>query len=175
MRLAEEESLMNQKVSNLVSRLDHLSRRASLGELGQLLASENITLHDISDYYIFNDIHYQRNKVSGSEWYDLYVMCWKPGQNSAIHDHLGSSCAFKILQGMATEYLYECVDCEHNYVQQAGIQTYSPGLVCEAQDGDIHKIVNGSTIEPLVTMHLYSPPLTMNVYEPAPQKVVVNS
>ena len=39
-------------------------------------------------------------------WYQAWVMCWRNGQRSPIHDHKGSSCAVRVLRGTLTETLF---------------------------------------------------------------------
>lgn len=156
---------MNANIKNLLDYLDSLNARADLSVLQRLLSENKFSLEDLVDHCKFDDNHYARNKVSCSPWYDLYVMCWKPGQSSAIHDHLDSSCSFKILKGEATEIEYTLSDLAHHKVSRGTSRNYSIGQVCSAQDQEIHKISNLSNSEDLVTMHIYSPPLKMSVYD----------
>ena len=98
----------------------------------------------------------------------MLLLCWKPGQESAIHDHEGSSCAFRIVQGVSTEEVYRKTGKsrgETPLVESIGKTHYQPGEVCLAQDQAIHKILNESPKSDLVTLHIYSPPLHMNYYE----------
>lgn len=156
---------MNQKLAPIVDYLSSISERADLEVLGKLLRGSQLEPSDVTNYCHFHDLHYARNKVAGNDWFDLYIMCWKPGQASTIHDHAGSSCALRIIQGTASEQGYDRLGPESKYVRPTGITSYQNGEVCLAQDGQIHKIYNASATENLVTMHIYSPPLKMNVYE----------
>lgn len=153
------------KISPVFEFLHSLNKRSNLFELKDLLTKANVTPDDLSEFCKFNDSHYARNKIAGSEWFDLYLMCWKPGQCSAIHDHTDSSCAFKILAGIATEIGCELVNREKNYVRKKNVAEYHEGSCCVAQDGEIHQICNLSSDTNLITLHVYSPPLKMSVYE----------
>jgi len=156
------------KLKPLAAYLDSLTARMDLEVIERLLAESAVTVTDVKDACNFCDTNYQRNKIGTSGWYDLLVICWRPGQATAIHDHMGSSCGFKILAGSSTEVAYECAskkpgpnDCVHPVRQRI----YKTGELCLAQDNDIHRISNDSPIEDLVTLHIYSPPLKMHCYE----------
>lgn len=164
---------MIQQLSQVLDFLNSLTGRSDLTELKGLLLQSKVSPADLENYCKFNDSHYARNKIAGTEWFDLYLMCWKPGQRSAIHDHTNSSCAFKILEGAATEVLCDLVNTEKNYVRVKGENKYSAGSCCVAQDGEIHQICNNSPDTNLITLHAYSPPLKMSVYEidPGPSEI----
>ena len=153
------------------SYLETLTARADLPILEELLASLRFVPEEFKDVALFHDKHYQRNHISGSDWYDLFLMCWKPGQSSAIHDHAGSSCALKIVSGTATETGYALSKPDSPLVIEGAKRRYFSGSLCLAQDGEIHRISNDSPNENLMTIHIYSPPLRMNVYEIDPISV----
>lgn len=153
------------KLSPILNYLDSLKGRASLSRLESILIESGITADDVASACIFNDSHYARNKISGNDWYDLFVMCWKPGQSSAIHDHRDSSCALKILEGTATEIACELTSPTKNLVRKTRVSKYIQGQCCAAQDNQIHQIANLSASQNLITMHIYSPPLKMSVYD----------
>lgn len=156
---------LTSKIDPVLVYLESLKERADLVVLNKLLEASGATADDVKEHCIFHDNHYSRNKVAGSDWFDFYVMCWKPNQASTIHDHQNSSCAFRILEGTATEVVYDLKD---GYVYPIRSRTYSFGEICAAQDGEIHKITNESSNDNLITLHIYSPPLQMSCYEVAP-------
>jgi predicted metal-dependent enzyme (double-stranded beta helix superfamily) len=79
-----------------------------------------------------------------------------PGQRSPIHNHRGSVCGVLVLAGTATEITFA----------DTAIGVFSPISSAEAElhsvtvseDQEMHMIANLGTV-PLVTLHLYSPPL----------------
>jgi cysteine dioxygenase len=141
--------------------LDSLSGVVELEILGTLLRDLKITPLDIPEFCIFDRMTYRRNLVSRSDWYELLAICWRTGHSSPIHDHHGSSCAFKILSGVATERNFEASGpgraCETSRIQ------YSTGDVCLSSSSHIHQVKNNGTLD-LVTLHIYSPPLKMGLY-----------
>lgn len=156
---------MHNKIEPLLQYLNSLDKRADLSVLQKIVSESGLLASDVSEHCIFNENHYARNKVSSSPWYDLFIMCWKPGQCSAIHDHTDSSCSFRILKGTATEVVYALTDPEKKRAISTDKRTYQLGQVCSAQDQEIHKISNESSSDELITMHIYSPPLKMSVYD----------
>ena len=53
---------------------------------------------------------------------------------------------------------------KENFVTPVDAVQYQEGEVCLAEDAAIHRISNESLSDDLVTLHVYSPPLHMNLY-----------
>ena len=142
----------------VVRYLDGLTERAPLPELDALLKDCPVTLADVQDCAQFDPKHYRRNLVASGEWYDLLLICWRSGQRSPIHDHAGSSCAFKVLTGVCSETAYGFASCGQVYPLETVNQP--EGAIVATQDADTHQVSN---LQPagrdLVTLHIYSPPL----------------
>ncbi len=158
-------------LTSVLNYLNSLTDRADLPRVERILFESGVSVADVASLCIFNDSHYARNKVAEGTWYDLYVMCWKPGQTSKIHDHKDSSCVFKILEGTATEIGCELTSAEKRHVRKTRVTEFTLGECCAAQDAQIHQIANVSPTENLITMHIYSPPLKMSVYEWDPREI----
>jgi cysteine dioxygenase len=142
----------------LVGYLDRLPGRAALAELEARLRDSRLTLAEVSGCVRFENDHYRRNLVASGLWYDLLVICWRSGQRSPIHDHAGSSCAFKVLTGICSETAYDFSPCGQVYPLQTVHQP--EGAIVATEDDDTHQVSN---LQPagrdLVTLHIYSPPL----------------
>ncbi|TVQ61919.1 MAG: hypothetical protein EA379_05765 [Phycisphaerales bacterium] len=148
--------------------LARLDEQADLARLEAILTDarvrDDLLLRDLGCYCQFCDKAYARNLVCESRWHQLYVMCWRPGQASSVHDHRGSACAFRVLTGECTEVRFEREDA--GVVRPVSSVVYETGFVCATEDDDIHMIANRSASENLVTLHCYSPALTTwNEYE----------
>lgn len=159
------------KLCEVIDYLDSLTGKMDLSTLGSLLEKSNTEICDVISVCRFDPQHYQRNKIATGEWYDMLVICWRPGQESTIHDHRDSSCGFKILEGTATEVRYKKLANPNpeilnapELVSATESVTYTQGQLCMAEDRDIHKISNLSSDQDLVTLHIYSPPLKMVCY-----------
>ena len=104
--------------------------------------------------------------------YQALILCWRKGQRSPIHDHTGSSCGVRVLEGTATETSF--AQTPDGYVYATGSRELPPGAVCGSQDADIHQVSN---LQPgdadLITLHVYSPPLLhMGMYSLTDTEVV---
>src|SRR5262249_49576071 len=86
------------------------------------------------------------------------ILCWKNGQRSPIHDHVGSSCGVRVLRGTMTETRFEFAPNGH--VKAVSSRDFEPNSVCGSQDYDMHQVSNLQAGDAdLVTLHVYSPPL----------------
>lgn len=149
---------MSAKLDALFDYLDGLDSRAPLDQLVAAQARYDVTGDDVAEFIHFADPSYTRNLLRAGTWYHVWVLCWKNGQRSPIHDHVGSSCAVKVLRGTLTQTIFEFA--ANGHVKAVGSQDYPPGSVVGSQDHDLHQVSNlqaGSA--DLITLHIYSPPL----------------
>ena len=86
----------------LLDDLDQLGEPADLAALRRLMEALRITRADLKDVCIFQDERYRRNMIRRTDFYELVCLCWRSGQRTPIHDHLGSACAFRVVEGNAT-------------------------------------------------------------------------
>jgi cysteine dioxygenase len=142
----------------LIEALDGFSERIPLADLTQLLHELVIDLSDIHAALGFGRETYQRNLLHAGPAYHALVLCWRAGQRSPIHDHRGSSCGMRVIQGVATETTF--AQTREGLVYATGSRALAAGSICGSQDADIHQMSN---LQPpgrdLVTLHVYSPPL----------------
>lgn len=150
----------------LVAYLDSLNGRADLRELSRLLSSLEVTRAELDSWCQFGTRGYRRNTIRRSRWFELLALCWRSGDCTPIHDHTGSSCAFRIVEGRGSEVRYRVTPS--GLVCPLGVTEMSCGYICAAEDADIHQVANMQPPgQDLVTMHIYSPPIeTMQTYSP---------
>jgi cysteine dioxygenase len=115
----------------------------------------------------FADDHYARNLVCRTQTFELLVLCWRPGQESTIHDHAGSLNAIGVHRGELTSRVFKsgagAPVGSGPVVMTTEERIGSGGLAGVDRDG-IHQLANTSA-EDLVTVHVYAPPLTeLTVY-----------
>lgn len=146
------------KLRPLIEYLNSLTGRADLAVLEKLLGDLDITEVDLQPVCKFKSERYQRNTVSQTEWYELVALCWQAGQRTPIHDHRASSCAFKVIKGTASETRFNRTPS--GLIRPVQTKDLEPGYVCAAEDADIHQVANAQgDSAPLITLHIYSPPL----------------
>jgi len=154
-----------------LSLLDRFTSRIELPELVRWLAQTRLSFDDVKPFLRFHPDRYVRNLMHAGPAHQALVLCWRSGQRSPIHDHQGSSCAVKVLRGVATETQFE--KTEAGLVYAVGSHQLAEGASCASQDDDIHQMSNLQPPgEDLVTLHIYSPRLlSMNMYSILDAKV----
>lgn len=90
--------------------------------------------------------------------FEVVVLHWPPGVESAIHHHAGFWGYVLCLEGEVenVEYTY---DADRKELREGLALRVSAGGVLPEPDGTIHKIVNPSSDKPLITVHFYAPAL----------------
>jgi cysteine dioxygenase len=152
------------ELAQLLDRLDSFDERVPLDELTRWLDELEIELQQVLTCVRFGEATYQRNPLRLGTAYHALILCWRNGQRSPIHDHRGSSCAVRVLSGIATETQFE--RSPNGLIYPTFSRELPEGSVCGSQDADIHQMSNLQPGDaPLVTLHIYSPPLlVMNKY-----------
>src|SRR5437868_1674118 len=151
---------MARNLEELFAYLDGLEGRAPLEELTAALRGLEIEWEDLAAHARFSPRTYSRNLVRGGQWYNVLVLCWRNGQRSPIHDHRGSSCGVRVLEGTMTETLFEFAPNGH--VKATFSRDLLPGSVVGSEDTDLHQVSNlQAGAADLVTLHVYSPPLVL--------------
>lgn len=148
--------IQSQKLQHLVNELIGLRTSPLLIELAAMMKSADLTIADVAPYVMEDPRHYNRSLIALSEYFELLVMTWLPGQSSIPHDHAGSICIMQVLQGEATEGAYSVA--EDGYVDFEYETRVPAGELTAGQDAGVHSVRNASD-EILVSVHLYTPPL----------------
>src|SRR6187200_952518 len=120
--------------------LDQYAGRIPLAVLGDWLARTELGLEDVRPFLRFSPEHYVRNLMYAGPAYQALVLCWRSGQRSPVHDHSGSSCGVKVIQGVATETAF--ISGPNGMVYALGSRHLPAGSTCAAQDADMHQMSN---------------------------------
>jgi DMSO/TMAO reductase YedYZ molybdopterin-dependent catalytic subunit len=153
-----ERRLMVDKLDVLIQYLERLQGAACLTDLAALLERLELDANDVASFLRFAEPAYQRILIRAGRWYHLWALCWKNGQRSPIHDHVGSGCAVRVLRGTAT--VTDFAFAANGHVKAVGSRDFPAGSVFANHDDEMHQVSNlqaGSA--DLVTLHIYSPPL----------------
>ncbi|MCE0521453.1 MAG: FAD/NAD(P)-binding protein [Methylacidiphilales bacterium] len=145
-------------LSWLVGELD--SRDEVLDEVTalRLLREADMSPAEVAPYVEQREEAYSRRCVVRRETYELLVLTWAPSQGSVAHDHSGSLCGLKVVQGRLSEQLFEQGpdgQVRKTTATRLGAEQIlvDPGVVVHALGND------SDSGELLVTVHIYSPPL----------------
>lgn len=125
---------------------------------------------ELAKYQSFSRGGYRRNLIHTGPGYQAWLLCWKRGQFSPIHDHSGSACGVRIIQGVAAETVFR--RRRDGRLVRGKTFTHSVGTVIASVDQDVHTMgCMADAAEDLVSLHIYSPALTgMKFY---PEELVV--
>src|SRR5215212_7697029 len=91
----------------LLKRLGEMSEPPSLEELHACLDNLIVTEEDLRPHRSFKAGTYARHRVFRSEFIELLILCWQPGQRTPIHDHNGSYGAVCVCEGVLWETLFD--------------------------------------------------------------------
>ncbi|MCL9773770.1 cysteine dioxygenase [Vibrio methylphosphonaticus] len=151
--------------SEFISQVQDARRPLSLAVIRFLLDNVTLSKDEVKSLASFEQDHYSRKRLFRNEHCEILILSWLSGQRSKIHDHRGTACGVKILLGDATETEFQIAANGHIYATQSAL--YRENTVTVSRDQDIHQISNlQSDSQPLVTLHIYSPPLkTFYLYE----------
>ncbi|KAI8853304.1 RmlC-like cupin domain-containing protein, partial [Chytridium lagenaria] len=85
----------------------HEMDKVNVDRVKHLMASYVSNKQDWEKFAHFDPRKYTRNLVDdGNGKFNLMVLCWPENQSSAIHDHAGSHCLMKVLDGEILETQY---------------------------------------------------------------------
>ncbi|XP_012350360.1 cysteine dioxygenase type 1 [Apis florea] len=142
---------------------DHVN----IDEVQNLMASYRSNPLEWKKYAKFDRYRYTRNLVDeGNGRFNLMVLCWGEGHGSAIHDHANAHCIMKILQGELCETRYAWPKSNNEMEESEELQelernTLGLNEICYINDSlGLHRVENPSTVNPAVSLHLYSPPFS---------------
>lgn len=123
-----------------------------------------ITADETDCYGRFNNDHYARNLVYSDEKVAIFLMCWKSGQRSLIHDHGESLGGVKILRGILTETLFE--RAPNGMIKAVSSSDYQSFDIQIEEPTTIHQVSNLQPgLSHAISLHIYVPPLReMNIY-----------
>lgn len=114
---------------------------------------------ELSKYQTFHRGKYRRNLIHTGPGYQAWLLCWKRGQFSPIHDHTGSACGVRVIQGVATETPYR--KRRDGRLVRGRAKTHPTGTVIASIDADIHAMgCLPDAADDLISLHIYSPALT---------------
>lgn len=149
----------------LTRALEAFERAPTQRELDALLRRLKVEPEELSPHLGFKPHTYTRHRVFRNQLCEMLVLCWMPGQRTAIHDHNGSYGAIRICEGSMTEEIF-ALD-EAGKVAATETHRRAAGEVTGTDVPDIHRIGSDEDgAERMITIHVYAPPLrVINTYQ----------
>ena len=141
-------------------------------ELKELISSFEWKPEEWRKFVHFDKCKYTRNLIANGKdsRYGLMILAWGPGQRSPIHDHNGSHCIMRVLEGKLVETLYTRnateSDLSFSETSLEESEIYEKTLETELERGQTayihdrigwHRVSNASSVQPAVSLHLYAP------------------
>lgn len=143
---------------SFLQHLEYLEQPICLSTLQELLRRLELSEQDIERIARFEPENYQRNLICRTEGFEVLLLCFEAGQRTPIHDHAGSACGVKVIEGTATETIFD--RSEDGWLFATESDELTAAGVVGSFDMDIHQLSN---LQPgggrLTTLHVYSPPL----------------
>src|ERR1044072_4614212 len=83
-------------LASLVATIESADSVPSLPDIFEWLENATISNDELEPYAGFKEGNYWRHRVCRTEFIEMLVLCWRPGQRTPIHDHNGSHGGVKI-------------------------------------------------------------------------------
>ncbi len=135
---------------------------ADIDHIQAILRAYKSDRDDWKRFALFDPHRYTRNLVDdGNGRFNIMLLCWNEGQASSIHDHAGSHCFMKVLDGNLTETLYDPPALVHEGEPMAVRRETTfdtDGVIYISDKIGMHRVANESHTRVGVSMHIYSPP-----------------
>ena len=130
------------------------------GSLASLVPFTHTIAFDHGPYVSFSDVTYKKNLVHRGPGVDIYVICWREGQGSKIHDHPPGGCVMIVLSGELTEKKYQNITETPTFMSMNVVGTGQSAYNCGSEI--LHQIV--ASME-TVSLHIYQAGYVPKSYE----------
>ncbi|GBG30791.1 Cysteine dioxygenase 1 [Hondaea fermentalgiana] len=140
-----------------------------IARISALLSAVRINESEYARYLRFHNKAYTRNLVGydvpsddGRAKFTVLILCWDKGQMSPIHDHAGSSCWVKVLQGQVREIRYDTAsdpDAPPRVIRDLTLGAQGTCYINDTQG--VHSMGNPNPDQVSVSLHVYAPPYVL--------------
>ncbi len=113
---------------------------------------------NLNDFQSFDENRYARHLVLKTDNMEVLVVCWMPGQGTAIHGHGPTDGVVVVLEGEIRN-----LNIHPDGHQEASV--WRKGDILHTPVGFRHQMTNQSA-EKCITLHIYAPPLAPEYLNP---------
>jgi hypothetical protein len=111
---------------------------------------------DWEGYITHHPTRFTRNLISdGDGLFNLLLLVWGPNHSSEVHNHGGSQCFFRVMEGNILEERFKPHGDSTDPVQTVVLKQGDAGFICDTMA--IHKMTNLDPTTPAMTLHIYIP------------------
>ena len=126
--------------------------RLSRAQLSEIAAGTAARTDHWRDLVRYDPARRWYRRLELTQEYEVWLLSWLPGQRTGFHDHGESSGAFAVARGVLRERTAPGRRPGRSAaVSQGEVKSFGPWY--------IHDVINAS-VQPAVSVHVYSPPLT---------------
>ncbi|EDL59363.1 cysteine dioxygenase [Gimesia maris] len=145
-------------VDELRSVLKTFSEPLKPWALLELVSQIQLTPSEWHKYLSFDPHRFCFRTIYGSANFEINIIGWRRGQFSSVHDHRGTSCCVRVLEGVLTNVDYHVgVSQELKQIRRVDLQA---GEILSRNEWEIHRCGHEQSFRgDLATLHVYSPPL----------------
>ena len=120
----------------------------------KLVKSLNFSPDFLHRYIDFKNHEYNRKLILHTSFGCIYVIAWKPGQKTGIHDHSNSFSVINVYKGTLSHILYTEVNHLYNQkgYRQIKERQFTDNQWLHVDISQIHQLANESN-ENLITLH----------------------
>lgn len=134
-----------------------LSRGKDIERMIRIFKSLRFNPKEFQRYAHWTSGKYTRNLIGYNSEFTLLMLCWDRGQESPIHDHAGSHCFMKILEGELHEVRYDASNPSRLALKKiTQLRDEAVAYIDDTQG--VHKMVNPSSEHGAISLHIYIPP-----------------
>ncbi len=147
-----------QAVNSLQELLEVLPK-SSGSDFIQIANGLKIDAQDVEPYAFWSKDSYTRNCIARNEDYELILICWEPGQETAIHCHNGEECWVYGVKGELEEIRYKSTEKSEDHIYESERQLMLEGKSAYMHDRMGYHSLHNRTEQRAMTLHLYVNPI----------------
>ncbi|MEQ8623629.1 MAG: cysteine dioxygenase family protein [Vicingaceae bacterium] len=128
----------------------------------KIVSRINIPLTEYSPYVFWEESSYTRNCIHRTKDYELILLCWDEGEETAIHCHNNQECWVYVLKGEFQEERFQ--ETERGLKIEQELDLMKEGVSYMNDDMGYHRLANSEKSRGM-SLHLYMNPIDeCNIY-----------
>nr|WP_321222108.1 cysteine dioxygenase family protein [uncultured Psychroserpens sp.] len=145
-----------------IQKLIQLLSVSSKEDYNKILNNFDFKSIDLALNESWSSQHYTRNCLYRDAYFELILLCWEQGQETAVHGHDGEDCWVYLLEGEMEEVFFSLND--NNSLLEVGSKKVIANELTFMNDKiGFHKLKNNFTGRSL-SLHLYAKPIENCVF-----------
>lgn len=149
------------KTQEHIHSLINLLSKSSKEDYTEILLNFNFDAIDFSEIEFWEPQCYTRNCFYKDENFELILICWDKGLQTAIHNHDGEDCWVYLLEGELEEDFYQ-LD-ENEQLKYCSTNNLKPKQVTKSEElKDFHRLRNGEKARAM-SIHVYAKPIEQSL------------